>query len=347
MNISRYFLLIFLAVWCVSLRAQELTEVQDSVAQSATGSLRQHVPFFQRKFFREGFLGRVIKSFDDDDTLYLAQSHYNWSVLGSVDLQTQMHALVTPDGTFRATPHQTLSVSPHFGWRWLVLGYGINLTGNNSRLSTTKLSFYPRPFGGDLCYQRNKGDFFHNGRLVPGCSSTLITLHPFYVFNRRRFAYSAGLAQGSPQIQSAGSWFLGLRYDYQKTCFGNDDPSNGLTLLTYHDLQAHCLAVTTGYAYNWVFAPQWLLTAGLQPSLGVSLYREGDARNLTARGANSTTVLRLGVVWTDGKRFAGASAVSHNYMLWTPHLRQFDCLSYFSVYAGFKFGLRKQYRNHR
>lgn len=309
---------------------------------SEPDTCRQRVPLLERPFFTKGIVGRAIRAFSDSDTSYVEYSHYNWSTMASADAQVQHYAINTPDGMLRTGPGSTISVAPHFGWRWLVYGYSFNVWGGNNKLKTQHLSFYTRPLGVDLCYQKNSGDFYDRrpeAVLPDGStptlshfSSKLITAHAFYIFNHFKFSYSAALTQGAPQRRSAGSWLLGVRYDHQNAKMDTD--------IFYHNI-----GISTGYAYNWVFAPHWLLGAGVQPGAGFTLWKENEeGQSLRTRAFNATLVGRVGLVWTDGTWFAGASAVSHNYFFLRSDTSFTNSLNYFSIYAGIKFGLRKKYR---
>lgn len=295
---------------------------------------RKKVPLLERPFFSKGIIGRAIRAFSDIDSSYCAPPHYNWSTMISADAQVQPYALHTPEATLRMAPPSQVSFAPHFGWRWIVGGVAVVKLPKNGFQTTNHLSFYARPLGGDLIYQYNKiGAFKQGGLDVPKSFSTLITGHFYYIFNHRRFNYSTQQAQGSPQLRSAGSWLLGFRYDHQNVVFQEQRH-------LYHSL-----GPTGGYAYNWVLAPGWVLGGSLQGGTGVTMWRENRlAGNLHTSAFSCNAIARLGLMWTDGQWFAGANAVSHNYIYTRSHNTMTNSLNYFSLYAGVKFGLRKKYR---
>lgn len=305
-----------------------------SVAQEDSTS-HKRVPLLERPFFSRGIIGRAIRAFDEIDSAYCAPPRYNWSTMISADAQVQPLALHAPEGTQRMMIPTQVSFAPHFGWRWLVYGYSVAKIGNTGHQTTQHLSFYARPLGGDLIYQYNKvGSIHRDGIALPQYLSSLVTLHAYYIFNHRRFNYSTQQAQGSMQLKSCGSWLLGLRYDHQNLRF--DDQ---------HHLY-HSIGPTGGYAYNWVFAPGWVLGGGLQAGVAaVTMWRPafhtGEMRTSAMSG---TAIARLGVMWTDNKWFAGANAVSHNYVYGRAHSVTTNSLNFISIYAGIKFGLRSQYK---
>lgn len=298
---------------------------------------RKRVPLLERPFFSRGIIGRAIRAFSDIDSAYCAPNYYNWSTMVSADAQVQPLALHAPDGTRRMAVPTQVSFTPHFGWRWLVYGYSVAKLGSTGHQTTQHLSFYARPLGGDLIYQYNKlGSLRHDGTMMPQSLSSLVTLHAYCIFNHRRFNYSTQQAQGSQQLRSSGSWLLGLRYDHQNLRFDGQ-----------HHLY-HSIGPTGGYAYNWVFAPGWVLGGGLQAEVGAvtmwrPAYHTGEMRTSAMSG---TGIARLGVMWTDNKWFVGANAVSHNYVYSRTRSVATNSLNFFSIYAGIKFGLRSQYKKH-
>lgn len=312
-----------------------LTLVPALQAQEDSTS-RKRVPLLERPFFSRGIIGRAIRAFSDIDSTYCAPPHYNWSAMISADAQVQPLALHTPAGTQRMAVPAQVSFSPHFGWRWIVYGYSVAKIGSTGQQTTQHLSFYARPLGGDLIYQYNKqGSLHRDGIVQPHSLSSLVTLHAYYIFNHRRFNYSTQQAQGSRQLRSSGSWLLGIRYDHQNIRFE-----------TQRHLY-HSIGLSGGYAYNWVMAPGWVLGGGLQGTVSaVTMWRpyyhtEQLSMKKTISGA---AIARLGVMWTNDQWFAGANAVSHNYVYRRDHSVATNSLNFFSIYAGVKFGLRSKYK---
>ena len=100
--------------------------------------------------------------------------------------------------------------------------------------------------------------------------------------NHRRFSYPAAFSQSTVQRKSAGSVLLGLGYTYHKLSFdweklallvedrlGKDvadvaiDNSLRFGKIAYTDI-----SFSGGYAYNWVFARNWLLAGSVSAALG-------------------------------------------------------------------------------
>ena len=92
----------------------------------------------------------------------------------------------------------------------------------------------------------------------------------FYIFNHKKFSYAAAYNQKTIQARSAGSPIAGVMGYYAD--FKYNDPRNA-ELIYWMDgigrLRQYQLAVGAGYAYNFVPAKGWLISAMAMPMLTV------------------------------------------------------------------------------
>lgn len=92
----------------------------------------------------------------------------------------------------------------------------------------------------------------------------------FYIFNHKKFSYAAAYNQKTIQARSAGSPIVGLMGYYADFKY-NDD--RNAELIYFMDgigrLRQYQLAVGAGYAYNFVPAKGWLISAMAMPMLTV------------------------------------------------------------------------------
>ena len=90
----------------------------------------------------------------------------------------------------------------------------------------------------------------------------------FYIFNHKKFSYAAAYNQKTIQARSAGSPIAGVMGYYAD--FKYNDPRNA-ELIYWMDgigrLRQYQLAVGAGYAYNFVPAKGWLISAMAMPML--------------------------------------------------------------------------------
>ena len=92
----------------------------------------------------------------------------------------------------------------------------------------------------------------------------------FYIFNHKKFSYAAAYNQKTIQTRSAGSPIVGLMGYYADFKY-NDD--RNAELIYWMDgigrLRQYQLALGAGYAYNFVPAKGWLISAMAMPMLTV------------------------------------------------------------------------------
>ena len=137
------------------------------------------------------------------------------------------------------------------------------------------LAYYGSRLGVDASYHRSttlSGDVRRNGqmeRLEAGdVNLEMINLAGYYIFNHRRFSYSAAFTQSYIPRRSAGSWLLGLSYQG-----GNIETRDELKEKKSDAPDVYIrighLGIGGGYGYNWVLGEKWLLHFSMLPSFVV------------------------------------------------------------------------------
>ena len=139
--------------------------------------------------------------------------------------------------------------------------FGINMRINSYRSSTPYVT-YSFASGGEV--DADAGD-------VPLDDPIRIRsffLDGYYMFNGRHFSYAAAYDQSLIQRRSAGSFMAGLMYYHSSVAF-DDDSSWPMVLLmkTIGKLKFTQANVGAGYAYNWVPARGWLVSAQMMPMI--------------------------------------------------------------------------------
>ena len=124
------------------------------------------------------------------------------------------------------------------------------------------------------------------------------------------------------------------------------DTSMHSTNISYTDF-----SLSGGYAYNWVFAHNWLFDVSMQLALGYKqltgtanknsrdFFRNFDFKNLMIDGVG-----RTGIVWNNMRWYAGASAVFHTYNYRRSKFSANSTFGNVYVYVGYNFGLKSSYR---
>lgn len=319
---------------------------------------------------RGSLVARFLRLFEDYDTAYIAPARYNFTAMAQTSATFQSYRLsgFQPDGTRQSlsfAPQPSLRVGPYFGWRWLFLGYTFDVghMGNRQLRREFNLSLYSALLGCDLIYVKNNGDFrlrrtvgfdgvapnAYDRQPFDGLRSRTASIHVYYIFNRRRFSYPAAFSQTTVQRRSCGSWKVGFQYSRQHLSF---DPTRlppalqaGLTdELRVSNVRYNDYSLNVGYAYNWVFAPCWLLAVSAAPAVGFKqTVGEGNfGQMFRFKNLNFDLITRAGLVWNNGKWFAGASAVSHVYSYHRQRFALTNSLAYLNLYAGFCFHRKKR-----
>lgn len=244
-------------------------------------------------FFRE---------FNNTDSNFIEPQHYNFAVMLQNTNTYELYTLSSKDGmSITLAPNVSYRLGPYFGWRWIFLGYTVDLSGiglgsEHKSKKEFNVSLYSNMLGFDL-FWRETGNNYHvrklylgddvdtspmKGAEFGGLNASIKGFNLYYIFNHRKFSYPAAYSQSSVQRKSAGSLLLGIGYtrhtlDVDWSNFSqlvkdkldieidDDDIRNQMTESTvkYDDFSCSC-----GYTYNWVFAHNWLFNASLSAALG-------------------------------------------------------------------------------
>ena len=202
-----------------------------------------------------------------------------------------------------------------------------------------------------------------NDLAFDGFKATTKGLNLYYIFNHNKFSYPAAFSQSTIQRKSAGSPLLGIGFSmhtidvdwnklellmqqtfpYQHTNL--IDESMKVKTVEYTDF-----SITGGYAYNWAFARNWLLSSSL--SVGIAYkstqtnIKDENKNNklISSHQFNTDGILRLGLVWNNMKYYAGASAVFYGYNYSKEQVSINNVFGNINIYVGFNFNRKKEYK---
>ena len=351
---------LLLTVFCISLQA----EPRDSTSSSKLGPIR-----------------KTVRGFSAIDTNYIEPQHYNYALMVQTTYNYDMYWLKSNTGQqVMLSPDMALRVGPYFGWRWLFLGYTFELKNigvkDNKIKKEFALSLYSSQIGVDLFYRRTgndykirKADFGHNVDVTQlkdtdfdGLNAGITGFNLYYIFNHNRFSYPAAFSQSTIQKISCGSWMAGIGYtrqsldlDHEKlkavveSHYGRDDVSIDSSLM-FNSVKYYDLNVSVGYAYNWVFAKNWLFCSSLSGALAYkkSSGDVGQGRDenddFTFKNFNVDGIVRLGLVYNNMRWYAGSSIILHSYNYHKSRFSTNNIFGSLNLYLGMNFGLKKGYR---
>ena len=327
---------------------------------------------------KESWLKRTLRKCTEIDTNYVEPQHYNWALMVQGTYNYDIYRLSsTTDNKQSVTfaPAPSFKFGPYFGWRWIFLGYTIDL--KSLKFSNGKrefdFSFYAAQLGVDLFYRRTGSDYrirnvdlgknVNTGMLedvkFDGLSVGITGFNAYYIFNHKRFSYPAAFNQSTMQKISCGSWMAGLgwmrnslEFDYNKMQrLVSDRLGQPVPLdsgLMFNSVKYYNLNASVGYAYNWVFARHCLFCSSLSVALAYKNTRgetvDDDKTGFDFNNFNVDGIGRFGVVWNNNKWYAGASAIVRLYNYHTSRFAANNIFGSLNVYVGFNFGPRKGYK---
>ncbi len=322
----------------------------------------------------------VFRDFNKIDTNYIEPQHYNYTVMLQNTTTYEEYKINSKSGqSVTFAPRPTVKIGPYVGWRWVFLGYTVDISkfDHSENKKELDLSLYSSLIGIDLYYRKTGNDYrIRKADLGNGMDEKILKGIPFsglsvkikgfdlyYILNHRKFSYPAAFSQSTCQKRSCGSPMLGIGYmthdislDHKElerviTENLNNNPDytgedikldNGLM---FNNVRYTSYSISGGYAYNWVFARNFLFSASL--SVGLA-YKKSDGdridknnfflRDFNFDDINIDGIGRFGLVWNNTKWYAGASTILHSYNY---HKSQFSTNSMFgslNIYVGMNFG---------
>lgn len=355
-----------------------VTASPDTTAKTVAGeTVTKRKPFLKRL---AGSMYRFVKNFSVVDTSYIEPQAFNYTVMLQNTNTYELYRIMSPKGNdFTFSPLPSMKLGPYLGWRWVFLGYTFDLKhiSNGDKKTEWDLSLYSSQIGVDLFYRKTGSDYkisrmyldpersidTHalNGIGYDGIDVSIKGLNVYYIFNHKRFSYPAAFSQSTIQRRSCGSALCGIGYtrhslsiDWEKLYglvaerLGDDvaeqymDSDLKLNKIKYTDL-----SFSGGYAYNWVFARNWLAAASLSLALGYKS-SSGDAdhgmitfKDFSFHNFNIDGVSRLGIVWNNMRWYYGANAIMHTYNYHKSKFSTNNIFGSLNIYIGVNFGRMK------
>lgn len=334
----------------------------------------------QRKEF--GKLKKTVRGLSAIDTNYIEPQHYNYTIMMQTTSTYEIYSLKGSNGqSLTFAPDVIMKVGPYIGWRWVFIGYTFDLKnisfGGSKQKRELDLSIYSSKIGIDLFYRRTGSDYkIRDAHMGDGVDVTRLDGVPFsglsvgisgfdmyYIFNHRRFSYPAAFSQSTCQKISCGSWIAGVGYtknslelDYnelQEVIEENVEPANTVKIdsgLMFKSVQYYDVNVSCGYAYNWVFAKNFLFCASGALSVAYK-HSHGDmhendfAFGFDFNNVNLDGIGRFGLVYNNTRWYAGMSAIVRSYNYRKSRFTANNTFGSLNVYVGYNFGKKKRYRS--
>lgn len=322
-------------------------------------------------------LYHFVKEFSSVDTNYIEPQHYNYMLMMQNTDTYEVYRISTKDGnTIRLAPGPSVKVGPYFGWRWIFLGYTVqvnHISGDKSKREFD-LSLYSQQIGIDLFYRRTGSDYkirsmnfgddvntrVMNGVSFDGLRASIKGFNLYYIFNHRKFSYPAAFNQSTVQRRSCGSLLVGIGftkhsldvdwgslYDLTAAYLGDDVAAAHIdTDLTSGTITYSDTSISAGYGYNWVFARNCLFASSLSLALGYKHTKSdtngkgGILHDFSIDNFNIDGQGRFGLVWNNTKWFFGSSIILHTYNYDKKEFSTNNIFGSLNIYIGFNFDRR-------
>ena len=163
----------------------------------------------------------------------------------------------------------------------------------------------------------------------------------FYIFNNRRFSFSAPYDLSTYQIRSAGSAMAGVSGTFYTAHINFSDlPREILNQLNYpflrYRLQYNSVNLIGGYSFNWVLNRHLLFNTTTLPGIGMSF---SFSDSTSGRKSLFSTSIRqmLSLTYNRKDFFANANATFHGNLLPDGDLTFMSGILNFQVSAGLRF----------
>lgn len=325
-----------------------------------------------------GIIRRTVRGFDRLNNAYIEPQHYEFTVMAQLTRTYENFAIASNNQSITLAPEGLTKIGPYFGWRWFFLGYTFDIKNigfsQNGLRKEFDLSIYTSQVGIDIFYRRTGNDYkIRDVRLGRGIDGSLFEGVPFdgvnvgitgasayYIFNHGKFSYPAAFSQSTCQKISCGSWLAGIGFtkntlsmDYDKlelVLKQHIDRQHELKLdsgMMFHDIEYNDFIISGGYAYNWVFAKDWLFCASGQLA---ACYKSSNGQVADEKSGfsfdkvNLDGIGRFGLVYNNTRWYAGCSAILRTNNYRTPRFKANNIFGSLNFYVGYNFMLKKKYR---
>lgn len=344
------------------------------------GPLSKRIGRTSRKIGR-GFV-RFLEKFSKIDTTYIEPQKYDYAfMIQNTNTQEVYRISDKGDRSVTFAPEWSYKIGPYFGWRWIFLGYTLDInhldfSHDDSQRQEFDLSLYTNLFGIDLYYRKSGNDYkirrLQLGNLdtrpmkdveFNGFRSSVKGFNIYYILNHHKFSYPAAFSQSTVQRRSAGTPLLGFAYTDHKLSIDwtelqrlveerlGPDAYEAPVDSNFRSLNVKYIDISLsgGYAYNWVFAKNWLLSISLSAALAYK-HSYGDntdptlqtRKGFSFRNFGFDGIGRFGLVYNTMKWYFGVNSTLNmfNYNKSTFSLNTF--FGNLNFYVGFNFGKKKE-----
>ena len=328
-----------------------------------------------------GLIRRIIRGFDRLDTAYIEPQHYLFTVMLQGTYTYDYYTLrsgIRDGQSISFANDGMVKLGPYVGWKWFFGGYAFTLGHSTYDKTKTEidLSLYSSQIGIDLFYRRTGSDYkLRNVHIkdqdqhqrfedlpFDGLKVGVAGADLYYIFNHGHFSYPAAFAQSTCQKISCGSWLAGIGFTHNSLDFDYDKlqklldeniPEQEVKLdsgFMFKTAEYYNIGISGGYAYNWVFAKNWLLSGSGQVAVAYKQSKgkteeKGEEQQFSLTKISPYFIGRFGLVYNNTKWYAGLSAIVHSNYYLESRFATNNTFGSMNLYVGYNFGLKKKYKD--
>ena len=320
----------------------------------------------------------TIRGFDKTQDDYIEPNHFEFSVMLQATRTFENFVLRSNGQSIELAPDRLTKVGPYFGWRWLFFGYTFDIKnlGFNSTNARKEfdLSIYSSQVGVDLYYRRSGSDYkirsvkldydisgdMFEGMPFAGVQVGITGVSAYYIFNHEHFSYPAAFSQSTCQKISCGSWLAGAGYtkntldlDYTELQEAlNSRIPSGMEVkldssMMFNSIKYSDFMLSAGYAYNWVFAKNWLFCSSGQLAVAYKTSygrTANEKKGFDIKKVNPDVIGRFALVYNNTRWYMGVSAILRTNNYRTSRFTANNVFGSLNAYIGYNFLLKKKYR---
>ena len=324
---------------------------------------------------------RTIRGFDRLKDDYIEPQHYEFTVMGQITRTYETFTIASNGQSILLAPDGQTKVGPFFGWRWFFFGYTFAINGLSFAKDGFRKEFdfsaYSSQIGLDLFYRRTGNEYkirdvklgygidgnLFEGVPFSGINVGITGLNAYYIFNHGRFSYPAAFGQSTCQKVSCGSWMAGAGYmkntldldheELQRTLASRVPENQEVKIdsgLMFNSIKYSDFMLSGGYAYNWVFAKDWLFCASGQLAMAYkTTYGEvaDEKKGFDIHKFNPDLIGRFGLVYNNTRWYTGLSVILRTNNYHTSRFTADNIFGSFNAYIGYNFKIKSKYKNQK
>lgn len=200
-------------------------------------------------------------------------------------------------------------------------------------------------------YLKNTSDFKNEIPSVefikqPNLTTLTLGFNAYYIFNYKKFAFTAPYNYTSTQVKSCGSLVAGISYEYFNLLSDSglvptiikDQFSNSVNILSG---TSNYYTANIGYGYTFTIRKRFYISATYLAGVGLCDFKNNRVDSTQFANQNNLalqTNFRFGAGWDNGKWYTGINGILNDYYLHglDQNAIEFDKFS-FKIFVGKRF----------